>query len=141
MDKLEIIILGSASGKPEIDRSHSSIALRRGSDIWLLDAGEGVTSSMLRHHVDPEQVTASMDDGVLQVTDADLVLKRLDPAFFAGGRMRLNAAAAHAAIEESIARPMGLSGPAAERRRSSRCLCVRDSARGQPVPVSATGCG
>lgn len=56
MDKVELVILGSASGKPEIDRSHSSIALRRGRDVWLLDAGEGVTSSMLRHNVDPEQV-------------------------------------------------------------------------------------
>jgi N-methylhydantoinase A len=44
------------------------------------------------------------------VTDADLVLQRLDPTFFAGGRMTLDAEAARGAIEERIARPMGISG-------------------------------
>jgi len=43
------------------------------------------------------------------VTDADLVLKRLDPVFFAGGRLRLEMAAAEAAIDERIAKPMGMS--------------------------------
>lgn len=43
------------------------------------------------------------------VTDADLVLARLDPGFFAGGRMPLDAEAARGAIEERIAGPMGIS--------------------------------
>jgi N-methylhydantoinase A len=43
------------------------------------------------------------------VTDADLVLERLDPAFFAGGRMALDAEAAREAIERRIAGPLGLS--------------------------------
>jgi N-methylhydantoinase A len=43
------------------------------------------------------------------VTDADLVLARLDPAFFAGGRMPLDEEAARGAIEERIAGPLGLS--------------------------------
>ncbi len=42
-------------------------------------------------------------------TDADLVLGYLDPGFFAGGRIRLDEGAAHAAIEEKIASPLGLS--------------------------------
>ncbi|MFZ5511082.1 MAG: hydantoinase/oxoprolinase family protein, partial [Pseudomonadota bacterium] len=42
-------------------------------------------------------------------TDANVVLGYLDPAFFAGGRMKLDAEAARRAIEEHIARPMGLS--------------------------------
>jgi N-methylhydantoinase A len=41
-------------------------------------------------------------------TDADLVLGYLDPGFFAGGRIRLDADAALRAIEERIARPLGL---------------------------------
>ena len=41
-------------------------------------------------------------------TDADLVLGYLDPGFFAGGRIRLDAEAAARAIEERIARPLGL---------------------------------
>ncbi len=43
------------------------------------------------------------------VTDADLVLGYLDPDKFAGGTLRLDPAAAHRAIEERIARPLGLS--------------------------------
>jgi N-methylhydantoinase A len=42
-------------------------------------------------------------------TDANVVLGYLDPDYFAGGRMRLDAAAARRAIETHIARPMGLT--------------------------------
>jgi N-methylhydantoinase A len=42
-------------------------------------------------------------------TDANLVLGYLSADYFAGGRMRLDAAAARRAIEERIARPLGLS--------------------------------
>ncbi len=43
------------------------------------------------------------------VTDADLIMGYLDPSFFLGGRMRLDVAAARRAIEERVARPLGLS--------------------------------
>jgi len=43
------------------------------------------------------------------VTDADLVLGYLDPGFFLGGRMRLDVEAARRAIEERVARPLGMS--------------------------------
>src|ERR671930_1011676 len=43
------------------------------------------------------------------VTDADLLLGYLDPAFFLGGAMRLDRAAAEQAIQTSIAGPLGLS--------------------------------
>ncbi len=46
-------------------------------------------------------------------TDANVVLGYLDPTFFAGGRIRLDVAAARAAIDEHIARPLGLSIEAA----------------------------
>jgi N-methylhydantoinase A len=42
------------------------------------------------------------------VTDADLVLGYLDPDFFLGGRMRLDADAARRAIVERVGRPLGL---------------------------------
>jgi N-methylhydantoinase A len=42
-------------------------------------------------------------------TDADLVLGMLDPDHFIGGRMKLDVAAARAAIEEKIARPLNMS--------------------------------
>ena len=43
------------------------------------------------------------------VTDADLLLGYLDPAFFLGGRMRLDVDAARRAVEERVAGPLGLS--------------------------------
>jgi N-methylhydantoinase A len=46
-------------------------------------------------------------------TDADLVLGYLDPDFFAGGRIKLDLAAARRAIEKRIAEPLGLPVEAA----------------------------
>ena len=43
------------------------------------------------------------------VTDADLVLGYLNPDYFLGGRMALDRAAAEAAIQRTIAEPLGLS--------------------------------
>lgn len=42
-------------------------------------------------------------------TDANLVLGYLNAEYFAGGRMRLDAQAARAAIETHVARPLGMS--------------------------------
>ena len=42
------------------------------------------------------------------VTDADLLLGYLDPDFFLGGKLRLDREAALRAIEEKVARPLGL---------------------------------
>ena len=47
------------------------------------------------------------------VTDADLVLGYLDPERFAGGTMRLDAAAARNAIERTIGGPLGIGAVAA----------------------------
>ena len=43
------------------------------------------------------------------VTDADLVLGYLNPEYFAGGAMRLHLGGAARAIEDKLARPLGLS--------------------------------
>lgn len=43
------------------------------------------------------------------VTDADLVLGLLDPDFFLGGEMKLNAAKAKEVIEQKVAGPLGVS--------------------------------
>ena len=43
------------------------------------------------------------------VTDADLILGILDPEYFLGGIMKLNADKAKAVMEEKIARPLGIS--------------------------------
>ena len=43
------------------------------------------------------------------VTDADVVLGRIDPAAFSGGRMRLDTEAAQAAVERGVGKPLDLS--------------------------------
>jgi N-methylhydantoinase A len=43
------------------------------------------------------------------ITDADLLLGYLDPDYFLGGEMKLDAEAARRGIEEKIARPLGVS--------------------------------
>lgn len=43
------------------------------------------------------------------VTDADLILGYIDPGYFLGGEMALDRAAAEAAIETDIAKPLGIS--------------------------------
>lgn len=43
------------------------------------------------------------------VTDADLLLGYLDPEYFLGGTMKLDAAAARRGIEERVAKPLGVS--------------------------------
>jgi N-methylhydantoinase A len=58
---------------------------------------------------DPGPACYSKGGRLPATTDANVVLGYLDPGFFAGGKMKLDAAAARAAIEEHIAKPMGLS--------------------------------
>ncbi|QIN79987.1 hydantoinase/oxoprolinase family protein [Rubrobacter marinus] len=43
------------------------------------------------------------------VTDADVVLGYIDPGYFLGGRIRLDEERSRRAIEEKVARPLGLS--------------------------------
>lgn len=47
------------------------------------------------------------------ITDADLVLGKIDPGNFAGGAIRLSQPRAEAAIDRAIAAPLGLDGQAA----------------------------
>ncbi|MBA2446857.1 MAG: hydantoinase/oxoprolinase family protein [Chloroflexi bacterium] len=47
------------------------------------------------------------------VTDADLILGYLDPAFFLGGRMQLDLDATERAIREHVAEPLGIDVPEA----------------------------
>jgi N-methylhydantoinase A len=58
---------------------------------------------------DPGPACYALGGREATVTDADLVLGYLDPAFFLGGRMRLDVEAARRAIEERVASALGLS--------------------------------
>jgi ribonuclease Z len=48
----EIVILGSSSGDPSIDRANSSILIRHGGRHYQFDAGDGCASSIRRHEID-----------------------------------------------------------------------------------------
>jgi N-methylhydantoinase A len=79
-----------------------------GSIAWL-DEGGLLRVGPQSAGADPGPACYAKGGTEPTVTDADLVLARLAPDFFAGGRLRLDAEAASRAIDERIARPMGLS--------------------------------
>jgi acetone carboxylase beta subunit len=65
------------------------------------------------------------------VTDADLVLGYLNPEYFIGGRLALDVDAARTAIEERIARPLGMTMEgAAEGIRTLADARMRDAISG-----------
>jgi acetone carboxylase, beta subunit len=65
------------------------------------------------------------------VTDADLVLGYLNPDFFAGGTLRLDVGAARRAVEDHVARPLGMSvEEAAEGIRTIADAKMRDTIAG-----------
>ncbi|MCL5960819.1 MAG: hydantoinase/oxoprolinase family protein [Chloroflexi bacterium] len=88
-------------------------------DLMEIGAGGGSIariSSMGLLRVGPD--SAGADPGPLcygqggtepTVTDADLCLGYLDPDYFLGGEMRLDRESAQRAIEEKIARPLGVT--------------------------------
>jgi ribonuclease Z len=51
-----LVILGSSSGMPDPKRACSSILIESGIKSYLLDAGEGCASSILRHKVDSDKI-------------------------------------------------------------------------------------
>src|SRR5262245_19925239 len=57
---------------------------------------------------DPGPACYNLGGRLPTVTDADLLLGYLDAEFFLGGRMRLDRQAARRAVEEHVARPLGL---------------------------------
>ena len=85
----------------EIGAGGGSIA--RIDDMGLLKVGPDSAAA------DPGPVCYGRGGCSPTVTDADLVLGYLDPGYFLGGAMQLDAAAAAAALEERIGRPLGLS--------------------------------
>ncbi len=78
-----------------------------GSIAWL-DQGGGLRVGPQSAGADPGPVAYGRGGSEPTVTDANLALGRLDPARFLGGAMKLDADASLAAIEERIAKPLGL---------------------------------
>jgi len=60
---------------------------------------------------EPGPVCYGRGGGLATVTDANLVLGKIDPAHFAGGEIALDKGAADATLAEQIGGPLGLDGP------------------------------
>ena len=80
-----------------------------GGSIGWLDEGGMLRMGPQSAGADPGPACYMKGGTLPTTTDANVVLGYLDPDFFAGGKMKLDVAAARRAIEEHIARPMGLS--------------------------------
>jgi N-methylhydantoinase A len=80
-----------------------------GGSIGWLDQGGLLRMGPQSAGADPGPACYGRGGKLPTTTDANVVLGYLDPEFFAGGQMRLDVAAARRAIEEHIARPMGLT--------------------------------
>jgi N-methylhydantoinase A len=94
----------------------------KSSVIDIVEVGSGGGSiawldSQKRMHVGPQSagsipgpVSYGRDGIEPTITDANLVLGRLNPEHFLGGEMKLNVNAARRAIEQRIAGPLGYAG-------------------------------
>jgi N-methylhydantoinase A len=80
-----------------------------GGSIGWLDEGGLLRMGPQSAGADPGPACYGKGGKLPTTTDANVVLGYLDPDYFAGGKMRLDAGAARRAIDEHIARPMGLS--------------------------------
>jgi N-methylhydantoinase A len=88
---IEMIEIGAGGG-----------SLARVDRLGLLKVGPDSAGA------DPGPACYGLGGRLPTVTDADLILGYLDGDFFLGGRMRLDREAAARAIEEHVARPLGL---------------------------------
>ncbi len=79
-----------------------------GSLAWI-DAGGALQVGPRSAGADPGPACYARGGSEPTVTDANLVLGRLNPDFFLGGEMEVDLEAARRAIHDRIARPLGLS--------------------------------
>jgi len=83
-----------------------------GSEAWI-DAGGALRVGPRSAGARPGPACYGLGGATPTITDANLVLGRLDPAFFLGGEMTLDADAARRAIALRVAAPLGLDPLAA----------------------------
>ena len=83
-----------------------------GSEAWI-DAGGALRVGPRSAGARPGPACYGLGGATPTITDANLALGRLDPAFFLGGEMTLDAGAARRAIGDRVAAPLGLDPLAA----------------------------
>lgn len=96
---------GHALRVPMIDIH--SIGAGGGSIAWL-DTGGVLKTGPQSAGADPGPVCYGKGGLEPTVTDANLVLNRLNPDFFLGGEMKVDRDAAYKVIEKKLAKPLGL---------------------------------
>lgn len=80
-----------------------------GGSIARIDPSGGLRVGPDSAEADPGPVCFGRGGSEPTVTDAHVVLGRIDPANFLGRRMRLDVESARKAIEERVAKPLGMS--------------------------------
>ncbi len=90
---------------PFIDLSECSAG---GGTIARVDAGRALRVGPVSAGADPGPACYGMGGEEPTVTDADLVLGRLNPHYILGGRMRVRHDLSQKAIREKVAAPLGL---------------------------------
>jgi len=103
-----------------------------GGSIASVDAGGRLSVGPRSAGSRPGPVAYGRGGTEPTVTDANLMLGRLDPEFFLGGMMRLDMAATAAAMRARIAEPLGLAAEAA----AQGILTVTNTALGAAVRLS-----
>ena len=86
----------------------NSIGAGGGSIAWI-DTGGGLRVGPQSAGAEPGPACYGRGGRQATVTDASIVLGYLDPAYFAGGTLALDARLAARAVEENVAEPLGLS--------------------------------
>jgi len=103
--RAEMNVDGFAVRVPTVDVT--ALGAGGGSIAWIDGAG-GLRVGPHSAGADPGPACYGRGGTAATVTDASVVLGWLDPAYFAGGRLRLDPALAQAAIAERVAGPLGL---------------------------------
>ena len=103
---VEATIAGHRLASPVIDIR--TISAGGGSIAWI-DQGGLLHVGPQSAGADPGPACYGLGGDQPTVTDADLVLGYLNPEYFHGGRLRLEPEASRVALEERIARKLGIS--------------------------------
>jgi N-methylhydantoinase A len=86
-----------------------SIVGAGGGSIAWLDSGGGLRVGPRSAGADPGPVCYGLGGTEPTVTDANLVTDRLNPDYYLGGEIHLDADAARRAIDDRIGRPLGMT--------------------------------
>jgi N-methylhydantoinase A len=105
LEVTEVTVARRPLGVPALDLTSISAG---GGSIAAIDAGGFLVVGPQSAGADPGPVCYRRGGTQPTVTDADLVLGFLNPDYFLGGAQRLDRAAAAAAIERAIAKPLGM---------------------------------